>query len=120
MKKLLLIIVLLHAAHNCSAINPQTIQTGVTVAQGLLDAVQYLLDWADSTKLRSNCDRYMVEDTEIKDKAIAECTDINDAAMYLRDVRSEYLMEPTKANEDMLRQAATELESVLRSSGVAQ
>lgn len=120
MKKLLLIIVLTLSTLSCAAVTPQTIQTGVTVAQGLLDLVQELLDWADSSKLRSNCDRYTVEDTEIRDRAIAECTDINDATMYLREIRSEYLMEPTKANEDMLRQAAAELESVLRSSGVAQ
>lgn len=116
MKKAILIAILMLTS--CGQLTQQDVQTGVEVAQTLLEFVDGLLSKA--AMARSNCDRYTTEDTEIRDRAIFECAEINDAVAYLVDMRELYIADKSEENRAALRQAAHGLEDVLEDSGVAK
>jgi hypothetical protein len=111
--KYLLIIAILTACQ-CNSWTSQDTQTAVEVTGDILQVVAAALARAD--KALEQCERYTVEESEIREKARFDCGRINGQKEYVERLRDDY--GERSISEGDLRIAAEHLDIIIDESGL--
>lgn len=121
-------------SQSCGGVTTQDVQEGIDIAADVLSVLTTVLKPAVETSSKL-CDQLIKDDSPVKEKALTECAQINDAWNHVEDLNAQFQAavaegnktragtterSDAKANVDAamakLKQAVEELQNVLAES----